>query len=81
MNIERERHEKSELPMRLLEQLSDQDYSSEFGVEATGSVARIASWILVFANVKPTGAFVDSGRVIAHEIIEDGKAPFLFHPN
>lgn len=81
MNIERERHEKSELPMRLLEQLSDQDYSSEFGVEATGSVARIASWILVFANVKPSGAFFDSGRVIAHEIVEGGKPPFLFHPN
>lgn len=81
MNIERERHERSELPMRLLEQLSDQDYSSEFGVEATGSVARIASWILVFANVKPSGAFFDSGRVIAHQIVENGVAPFLFHSN
>ncbi len=78
MNIERERHEKSSLPMRLLEQLSDQDYSSEFGVEATGSVARVASWILVFANCAPTGDFYKSGRVIAHEIVKDGKFPNLF---
>lgn len=80
MNIERERHEKAELPMRLLEQLSDQDYSSEFGVEATGAVARIASWILVFANVRPTGAFYESGRIISHEIVENGKWPNVFHP-
>lgn len=78
MNIEREQHENTKLPMRLLETLSDQDYSSEFGVEATGSVARVASWILVFANVSPTGPFFDSGRIKAYEIIEDGKWPNIF---